>query len=78
MKKLCLHDICIRTNFHQNQPINECARIILSERWSCMTFDDLKIHTSFYVFKMLVFLKSFKTIGRKTKNISQKKMILKF
>ena len=27
---LCLHDISIYTNFHQNRYINECARMILA------------------------------------------------
>ena len=36
IKKLTklLHDISIHINFHQNQSMNECARII---RWSYMT-----------------------------------------
>ena len=29
MKKLCLHNISIHTNFHKNRSINECARMIL-------------------------------------------------
>ena len=36
MKKLCLHDISIHTNFHQNQSINEWAR-----KWFNMTLDDI-------------------------------------
>ena len=31
MKKMCLHDISIYTNFHQNQSMNERTRIFLHE-----------------------------------------------
>ena len=49
MKKLCLHNISIHTNFHQNQSIfNESARMILALKWSYMTLADLWGHTLFY------------------------------
>ena len=59
MKEVCLHDISI--HFHINRSINECARLILALRWSNMTLDDLKGHTSFY---QKFVLKSFEKIGR--------------
>ena len=40
MKKLCLHDISIHANFHENRSINEYARMILALRWSYMTLDE--------------------------------------
>ena len=33
---MCLHVISIQTNSHQNQSINECARMILAKKWSYM------------------------------------------
>ena len=33
--------ISIHTNFHQNRSIDECTRIILAEKLSFMTLDDL-------------------------------------
>ena len=60
-ERMCLNDIIIHTNFHENWYINECFRMILE--WSFMTVHDLYGHTLLFffskdcVFKMLTFLK---------------------
>ena len=38
--------ISIHTNIHKKLSINECARMILSLKWSYMTLDDLWSDTS--------------------------------
>ena len=70
MKKLCLHDIKIHANFHQNRSIKECARMILALEWSYMTLDDLSGHTSFHEkFRLhnVNILESFLELGVKQK-----------
>ena len=44
MKKLCLNDISILTNAHQNHSIKECARMIFDIK---VILDDLWGHTLF-------------------------------
>ena len=69
MKKLCLHDISIYTNFHQYRSINECARMIFAIK--VVLYDlGLGLHLRSYfilqnicVFILLVFIKGFIKIG---------------
>ena len=47
MKKVCLRDINIHSNFHQNRSLNKWDRMILAFKWSYMILYYLRGHAAF-------------------------------